>query len=747
MNRILLILLLLVSPLVSGTQSGAQRVSPLAGSASPYLLQHLDNPVDWYPWGSEALEKAKTGNRLIMVSVGYASCHWCHVMEEESFMNEEIAALLNRDFISIKIDRESRPDLDEQFMTVTQMMTGGGGWPNTVFLTPDGDPIYATTYLPLENFRSLISSVQEAWAGDPRGVAQEAANVTRAVSGYLTQKTGAQDITPEMTAEFVTKVGSLLDPFNGGYGDAPKFPRETLFLYLLEYAQRTGDRSALTAVADMLDGMIRGGIHDHVGGGFHRYAVDPEWHVPHFEKMLYTQALTGQLLVRTWAVTGKERYRRSAERLFDYVLRDLRDPKGGFYSAQDADSYNSRGEKAEGSFYTWTPDQLAGLGEAAALVSDVFQVTESGDLEGASVLNLPANTDEIAAERDMEPSVLEERLEKALDKMLEMRAVRPAPQTDRKVVVSWNAMMIRSLAEAGYRMNRPDYFKAAEEAAVFIKRTVHGSNGLKRVSFEGKPDVPAQLADYAGLGMAYLALHDFAPQSADRQRWLRAARELADEIGSRFGAAAEGFDMTQSADGLTRIVPVNDAEIPSGNALALSLFTGLAHRSPAPELEQQAYALASAVSGHAVANPIRRGYLLKALEDLQWGETGDLRHVGGGTVRVELRETGESGEVVFDIDIAEGWHVNAHKPLDDFAIPTAVVAHGLGKLDVSYPAPVVKTLSFKGGDLALLEGAFDIVARLPQANADPKARRVLLTLQACSDQICLAPQTLQFTLW
>lgn len=747
MYRILLILLLLLSPLVSGSQSQAQQASPLAGSASPYLLQHLDNPVVWYPWGPEALDKAKAGNRLIMVSVGYASCHWCHVMEEESFMNEEIAGLLNRDFISIKIDRESRPDLDEQFMTVTQMMTGGGGWPNTVFLTPDGDPIYATTYLPPEDFRSLIASVQEAWASDPKGVVAEAVNVTRVVSGYLTQKAGAQDITPDMTAQFVAEVGNRLDPFNGGYGDAPKFPRETLFLYLLDYAQRAGDRSALAAVTEMLDGMIRGGIHDHVGGGFHRYAVDPEWHVPHFEKMLYTQALTGQLLVRAWAVTGKERYRRTAERLYDYVLRELRDPDGGFYSAQDADSYDAEGEKVEGSFYTWTPEQLAGLGDEAALISDVFQVTESGDLEGASVLNLPANTSEIAADKGLDPADLDRRLGAALDKMLEMRTARPAPLIDRKVVVSWNAMMIRSLAEAGYRMDRPDYYEAAEAAAQFIRQTVHGSGGLKRVSFEGNSDVPAQLADYAGLGLAYLALHDFAPDAADRQRWLVAARELADEIGNRFGAAAEGFNMTQSAEGLTRIVPLNDVEIPSGNALALSLFTGLAQRSPALELEQQAYSLASAVSGHAVANPIQRGHLLKALEDLQWGETGNLRHVGGGTVRVELRETGPAGEVVFDIDIADGWHVNAHKPLDDFAIPTAVVAPNLGKLEVSYPEPVVKTLSFKGGDLALLEGQFDIAARLPQADTNPSARRVLLTLQACSDQICLAPQTLQFTLW
>jgi len=732
---------------VSGAAVQSSQASHLAGSTSPYLLQHLDNPVDWYPWGQDALERAKSENKLILVSVGYASCHWCHVMEEESFMNAEIAALLNRDFISIKIDRESRPDLDEQFMTVTQMITGGGGWPNTVFLTPDGAPFYATTYLPPAGLKDMLGAVQDAFSDEPDLVDQEARRISQAVSSYLVRKAEARDITPDVIAAIASETYEKLDPFHGGYGTAPKFPRETLFHFLLNHAARTGDADALGAVTTLLDGMIRGGIHDQVGGGFHRYAVDPEWRVPHFEKMLYTQALTGRLLVRTWQMTGEPRYRRAAERLFAYVLGDLKGPEGAFYSAQDADSRTEDGTKAEGSFYTWTPAQIAGLGADQTFVRDLYGITEDGNFEGATILTLNTATEDIAADYARDPEAFQRRLDKVLDRMKELRATRPAPLTDRKIVVSWNAIMIQTLAEAGHVLNRPDYIEAAAAAATFLKDNMLGGDGLKRVHFEGETAVPGQLADYAGLGLAFLMLHDVSPAPSERQAWLTAARDMANEVQGRFGTATDGYNMTEAAEGVTRIVPLDDTDLPSGNALALTLFARLSQRMRAPELELTAYDLASALSGHAASYPDLRGYLLTALQELQLGGTGPLRFAGGGHVRVSLKDRRNDDELRLSLSVADGWHVNAHTPLSDFVVPTELALEGRETVQMRYPEPVVKTLAFSGSELALFEGNFDITARLTGENGTARPLRATLTLQACNNEICLEPEELTFTLW
>lgn len=747
MRRVASIAMLAFAPALWMPAADARQGNHLAGSASPYLLQHTDNPVDWYPWGDIALAKAQSENKPIMISVGYASCHWCHVMERESFMDAEIASLLNSAFVSIKIDRESRPDLDARFMITTGLMTGGGGWPNTVFLTPEGAPIAATSYLPPADFGRLIAAVAKSWRNDPHGVALRAAEVAWDVDRTLARRAEAREITPATVTGLAAGMMEKLDPFNGGYGHAPKFPRETLFLFLLDHAERTGNRAALAAVTEMLDGMIRGGIHDHVGGGFHRYAVDPEWHVPHFEKMLYTQALTGRLLVRAWTVTGTARYRRAAERLFDYVLRTLRDPAGGFYAAEDANSPGADGEEGEGPFYIWTTEQLARLGNDAAFAAEIFGVTEDGELDGANVLHLVESPQDLEALHGLDAEAFAARLDSVLGAMQRLRQTRPAPRLDRKIIVSWNAMMIQTLAEAGYRLDRPDYLAAAETAAEFLRGALLDGEDLKRVAFEGKTDIAGQLADYAGLGLAFIALHDFLPDPARRPHWLEEARKLAQAIPSRFEALDDGFAMTQAVAGGTRILPLDDIDTPSGNALALALFDRLARRTTAPEIEQRAYDLAGALSGHAVARPDPRGALLKAFQDLHWGERGRLRHAARGKVRVELRPVRGSGAVSVAISIADGWHINAHEPLEDYLIATEFAADGLDAASVRYPSPVVKALAFNDMELALLEGGIEIHARFQEPEPGAPPRRATLTLQACSNEICLAPETLAFTLW
>ncbi|SMX25695.1 DUF255 domain-containing protein [Boseongicola aestuarii] len=740
-------LLFLIVLLTTSTLADAREANHLQGADSPYLLQHVDNPVDWYPWGPEALNMARDENKLIFVSVGYSSCHWCHVMEEESFESEAIAALLNEHFVSIKIDRESRPDLDEQFMVVTQVLAGGGGWPNSVFLTPEGDPFFAGGYFPPDVFEDVVMKVQEAWRDDPAFVSAEAAKVASVVSRALSQRVAARELTPEIAQLAVQGILEETDSFYGGYGVAPKFPREPLFLFLLDHAERTGEREALEAVTGMLDGMIKGGIHDHVGGGFHRYAIDPEWHVPHFEKMLYTQALTGRLLVRAWAITGEQHYRRAAERTFDYVLREMQSPEGGFFSAQDADSLSAAGERVEGAYYMWTPSDLASLEEDAALVRAVFQVEPDGDFERANVLNLVALPSEIAFDAGFAPSAFLTRLDGILGEMYQLRGNRPPPFLDEKVVVSWNAVMIETLAEAANRLKRPEYYRAADKATRFILEHMRSDEEFKRIWFNGSPGTPAQLPDYAGLGLALIALHDYAPSDHQSNYWLQEAAALADDLRIRFGPVDNGLRMTESLEGLGEFIPVDDTEIPSGNALALTLFTRLAHRAHLAHIEQDAFRLAGALSGLAADIPEQRGFAFKAIQELQEGATGPIRHVAKGAVRAEIRNNREAGEILIDIQIADGWHINAHEPLEDYFIATDFSVEAVPGVEIAYPDPAIKSLSFNDMPLALYEGHLQIVAKSADPADTASARRAVLTIQACNDEICLQPEKLVFALW
>ena len=694
---------LFLSLLLLAEGAMAQGAERLREAASPYLRQHADNPVDWYPWGEEALEKARAEGKPIFVSVGYATCHWCHVMEAESFEDAAIAARLNAHFVSIKIDKESRPDLDLQFMFVTEMLTGTGGWPNSVFLTPEGDPFFAGGYFPPEAFARVLGQVRLAWAENPRFVAQEARRVRAAMRGYLAQRAEARQVTPELVQAAAEGLLDRLDPFSGGLDVAPKFPREPLFLFLLDQAVREGDPALLAAVTDLLDGMIRGGIHDHIGGGFHRYAVDPEWHVPHFEKMLYTQALTGRLLVRAWETTGTARYRQAAEDTFDYVLGVLQAPQGGFFAAQDADTVAPDGTRIEGAYYLWTPEDLAPL-QDAALVAEVFGIDAAGDLDGANVLHLaegPRQGPEVA------------RLRRAMAQMAAIRRARTAPALDRKIVVAWNAAMIETLAEASRVLDRPEYFAAAQRAARFVLEDMQTEDGLRRIHFDGEVHVPAQLEDVAGMGLALVALHDAAPDRAAAARYLKEAERLARVIPEAFGAGEHGLTMTRKAarkaEGVTGIVPRDDDVLPSGNALALDLFARLAARAQRPGIERQATHLAAALSGLALEAPAVRGSALRAIQLLQGGETGRLRFAARGAVRVLLRRVG-GDRLRVQLQVAEGWHINANAPLQDHLIATELRGAGLV---ARYPQATIKALTFNAAPLALFEGDVVLEAELP----------------------------------
>src|SRR4051794_1483428 len=503
----------------------------LARETSPYLLQHRDNPVDWYPWGAEALERAREEDRPILLSVGYSACHWCHVMERESFEDPETAAYMNEHFVCVKVDREERPDLDAIYMEAVQSMTGQGGWPMTVFLDPEGVPFYGGTYFPpdesrgMPSFRMVMEATVDAYGGKRKEI-RDRAGATRARLGAV----GAVEPDPALPgdADLEAAVAQLLagaDRERGGFRGPPKFPPASALALLL--ARGAG----ADVVERPLDAMLAGGIYDQLGGGFSRYAVDAVWLVPHFEKMLYDNALLAPAYLHGWQALGHQRYRRVCEETLDWMLGEMRGPEGGFYSALDADS-----EGEEGRFYVWFPEQIRELlGERAEPVLEYYGVSERGNFEGANILHLAGGAE----------SVPPDGLEEARRMLYEARARRVWPGLDDKRLTSWNALAISALAEAGAVLDRADYLAAARECADFLLGSARDSEGrLLRTYKDGDARLNAYLEDHAFLLEALLTLYEATFES----RWFEAARELADTMVARFGDRERGGFFSTSSD-------------------------------------------------------------------------------------------------------------------------------------------------------------------------------------------------------
>ena len=545
---------------------------------SPYLLQHSDNPVDWYPWGDEALSRARDEDRPILLSIGYSACHWCHVMERESFENEEIASLMNENFVNIKVDREERPDLDSVYMEAVQMLTGSGGWPMTVFLTPEGRPYYGGTYFPPEDrqgmpgFPRLLAAASEAY----RTNKGEIERVTRQLADQMGRSgqmpRGVNPLTTEVMHTAYSQLATQFDHLNGGFGNAPKFPQPMTPEFMLRYHQHGFNPRALEMVQLTLQKMAYGGIYDQVGGGFHRYSTDAYWLVPHFEKMLYDNALLVRLYLHAWQITSNPLYRRITEETLDYVLREMTDTAGGFYSAQDADS-----EGVEGKFFVWTPDELrAALGPDAELVMGYYGVTDRGNFEGANILNVPKHPEDYADERGVSEGELSEAVQRARATLLEIRERRIHPLLDDKVLTGWNGLMLRSFAEAGAALNRAEYLDAARRNAAFLLDSMRDENGrILRTWRNGQAKLLGYLEDYACLADGLLALHEATLES----RWLREANVVAEGIIELFwDDAVGGFYDTGSDHESLMIRPrdVFDNAQPCGGSVATDVLLRLA---------------------------------------------------------------------------------------------------------------------------------------------------------------------------
>jgi len=713
---------------------------------SPYLIQHAHNPVNWFPWGAAAFAQAKQEDKPVFLSIGYSTCHWCHVMERESFDNVEIARQLNENFIAIKVDRERRPDIDDTYMTAVRLLTEHGGWPMSSFLTVDGKTFWGGTYFPPETFSQLLREVSTSWTVRRADIETQAARIATTVNELTQNKRAAQAIDRSVIERALTELRKRRDPQRGGIGRAPKFPQESIYLFLIDQALRSGDAKLATWIKFDLDAIADGGIHDHIGGGFHRYSTDRRWLIPHFEKMLYNQAQLLRVYAHAYQLTGSERYASIAGRIVAYLDRAMTSPGGGFYSALDADSPGG-----EGLFYIWRRTELkALLGSRLAVVAiDWYNLTDDGNFDGANVLHLTRGVADLADKFHLSRSQWSDSVDQIRRTLLDARASRTRPLRDEKIVTAWNGMMITALAEASLIFAQPSYLERALSAAEFLLSTHTGKDGgLWRSTYLGSGGVRAVAADYAGLGEAFIALYDATGDT----RWLDQAKDLQRTLHKKYWDPAHGgyFMSALSAGGpsMSRPKSLQDGAVPSGNAMALALLAGLNARAADVEIERRTEDLIAAIAGDIVEYPSAHTYALRAIEFFHHGGTGPIRYAARGAVRLSTRT--ENNVLTIELGIGKGWHINAHQPLQSDLIGTSVSVRGadVGRrlLNTTYPEPIVKSLSFRGEKLALYEGSIRIEAQLSVGDQQFRRRLPLrLSLQACNDRLCLPPEHIE--LW
>jgi uncharacterized protein len=607
-----------------------QHTNKLINETSPYLLQHAHNPVDWYPWGSEALERARSEDKPILLSIGYSACHWCHVMEHESFENEEIARLMNENFVCIKVDREERPDLDSIYMNAVQMMTGHGGWPMTMFLAPNLKPFYGGTYYPPEDRRGMAGfpRVLTAIADSYKNRREEILSTADAITAEL-KKTDRFVASNEMlTTEVLNQAFSALagnfDKTHGGFGGAPKFPPSMTLMFLLRHYKRTNSPQSLDMVEKTLQKMAGGGMYDHLGGGFARYSVDARWLVPHFEKMLYDNALLTRIYLYAYQQTKNPLYRRIAEETLEYIIRDMTDRSGGFYSSEDADS-----EGVEGKFYVWTRAEVLSIlgADDGEVFCKFFDVTEEGNFEhGNSILNTPRLLEEFATEQNKSIEELNRIITAGKRKLFRAREERVRPGRDDKTLAAWNGLMLTAFAEAANILGRDDYREVALRNAEFITTQLIKDGRLLRTYKAGQAKLNGYLEDYAYVIEGLLAVYE----ATFELKFFKQARELADTMIARFWDEQEGgfyFTSSDHEELITRTKDYFDNATPSGNSVSAMALLKLGLLTQKQEYTKCAVTVLRALRPVMVRYPSAFGYMLSAL-DFYLSEPKEIAVVG-----------------------------------------------------------------------------------------------------------------------
>lgn len=728
----------------------------LVDETSPYLLLHAHNPVDWYPWSDEAIALAKKENKIIFLSVGYSTCYWCHVMERKVFSNPEIAAVMNKNFINIKIDREERPDLDEIYMTATQLLVQRGGWPNSVFLTPDLKPFYAGTYFPPTDmpgrpgFPTILDAVHEAWVTRATEVIESANQISNTIEmatsrGFTALNARALD--RSLTTSALDYLRTAYSHAYGGFGTAPRFPSPANLEFLLSAYQResggqtapTKDESLLKMITHTLDMMAYGGIYDQIGGGFHRYAVDAKWLIPHFEKMLYDNAQLAKVYLQAYQLTQEPRYQRVAEETFSYIFREMTAPEGGFYSALDAET-----DAEEGKYYVWTADEIQkilGNPKDTSRFNEIYGVDKGPNFEGKNVLYVPEGS-------EVEGSVKD--LATAREKLLTARTEREYPLLDTKIIVNWNGLMIDALAYGYQVLGEERYLAAASKAAQFILETLKKPDGeLWHTYTAGVVKQDAYLDDYAFLVRGLLGLYEATAEN----QWLDSARTLTDKMIQLFWDDKNGGFYYTKADAKHLIVRTKkpyDSAIPSGNAVAVQnlLAFGTDYRNYAEKtLRTFAESMAQSPSSFMFMHFALNGYLTSEAD-----EGSSEPSIVTAIAKVTKRD-----DAVFNVElqlkIAAGWHINANPAGQDNLIPTTVTVDANAPIeivDIAYPKGRTTRFEFSNDPLNIYEKSLTIPLRLkqkPNVQRKKNAPIILkLTYQPCNDTECLFPETLDISL-
>jgi len=763
---------------------GGRNFNRLIFQKSPYLLQHADNPVNWYPWGDEAFAKAKEENKPVFLSVGYSTCHWCHVMAHESFEDPAVAAIINRDFIPIKVDREERPEIDEIYMKATQLMTGSGGWPNSLFLTPEGKPFFAGTYFPprdrfgLPGFTSILNQLATIWRERRDDAEKQAGQIWEAMESMSSVPLSPSTALPsrEVIEKSLAAQRDSFDRDRGGFGGAPKFPPHGSLRLLLEEYRRRKDPDLLEMATVTLSEMARGGIRDHLGGGFHRYSTDDRWFAPHFEKMLYDNAQLIRAYTDGFLLTGREEFREPAIETCEWVLREMRDEGGGFYSALDADS-----EGEEGKFYIWERDEIIEvLGEMEGeLFCSVYGVTLEGNWRDpastsdhkTNILFLPRQLSEAYGTEGIEPDELHDRISTSRQKLLGRRGERVRPHLDDKIMTDWNGLMIGSLAYAGKVLDEPRYLEAARGAARFILSNLQQDGRLLHTYREGQARIPGYLDDYANFSDGLLDLY----QATGDNEWLDAARALADDMIERFRDERSGGFFFVSTDGvkgdpsisLFRLKDPYDRAVPSGNGVAARVLLRLAEFTGNKAYLAEAESLLRAFRIYLEDAPRGTESLILATaiyldqntektEDDKAGvrqEPDLLAEAKKEPVTAKVfKSPGESFDnkvqLTISLSIDEGWHINSNLPIQDYLIPTRVELNENASWvlePVVYPQGENIKFAFSPESLSVYEGTVDIPITLTRNDSSNPATsiRLRVSFQPCDDTSCMAPQTIE----
>ncbi len=720
----------------------AKYANRLILEASPYLNQHAHNPVNWFPWGQEAFDVAKATNRPVIVSIGYSSCHWCHVMEEESYDDLKIAEFLNKNFVSIKVDRETHPDVDAIYLLAVQVMGSSGGWPLHAFLTPGGKPYLGMTYLPPQEFMTALEAVVETWSDDQHGLIELADKITSVIESFEDHQLVDVEI-GQTQIEQIIEVLARIEAEADGFAPAQSsFPNEAELLMLLDWAARDRNARALKLAENRLRSMAFGGIHDHVGGGFHRYTIDGEWMIPHFEKMLYTQAHIARAYIYAYQITADPVYLRVAENTLDYVLRDMTAENGLFFSSRDADSGGQ-----EGTYYVWSLDEIReAVGDDFELIVRHYSATESGNFDIGNVLYIENPIEDNAEHFGLSEDEYLSQVKQATEKMRAYRNNRKKPFRDEKSITTWNAAFITTLTQASALISQKPYLQAALRAGHQLWETsVDENETLYRIVLNDVRAERGKLKDYAYFIQALVALYDASGDPV----WLHRAEKLADKMVALFWDQQRGGFFSVAVDDAQALIVRQkdrfDDALPAANAVAALALSRLYKRNGNQLYARYTQSTFSVFAAEIFSIPSSFPYTLKAQQEHDHGPVFAREHIAWGNATADIRVTGvfaDSLKAVIEIDLGQGWHIQAHEVTDQSLTPTAVTAatDDWTLTDVHYPPAKSLTIESLDFPLSVWSGAVQIPIELSGQVTPTTMPVIALELQGCNDEVCLFPE-------